>query len=136
MLATPDARAPTDSPEAGDDIKTTIDERVRGYVSPEVQGHIKKASNTLAASIDALQRLFDRKGAFTEQLKALEKGEFPSGVRPFSVSYETPHLDNMHTSIDEVLTIDLANLSFRDAKRKLYAEYLEAQKRLDLQIFG
>ncbi|CAK0833576.1 unnamed protein product [Prorocentrum cordatum] len=117
-----------------DQLANVIEQQLRGYVSPEVQAQIKKTCNSLSAYIDSLQKLIDRQNSYTEQRNSLDQGTFPPGVRPFTLSYESPFLDTMRTSLDESLHIDISDMSIRDAKSKIYGATLAYQKKLDLEV--
>lgn len=107
-------------------------ERNLSSPSGEVKNMIRKTSMPLLATADSIQKISDRLSEFQDQLQMLERDEFPSGVRPFSIAFESPHLDTQMTDGGFTFTVDLAGLSLRDAKKKAFAAHLAVQKRLDL----
>ena len=115
------------------------DQTIRDYIeknftspTPESKVLIRRASLSLLASIEALQRVVERRETYKAQIRSLEENVIPVGVRPFTVSYESPFLDINQTGADFEFHIDLSNRSIREAKQTAYIQHLLIQKRLDV----
>ncbi|CAK0828489.1 unnamed protein product [Prorocentrum cordatum] len=121
---------------AGDDnnLSDLIEKELKDYMNSDLKTSIKKASTTLAAKIESLQKTNARKTKLEAELQSLRGGTIPAGVKPANFGFETDLLDTVtlqDTSYD--IRFD-SGCTIRDAKRKLHIFYLEKCRELDLRV--
>mmetsp|Transcript_51179 Transcript_51179/g.158409 ORF Transcript_51179/g.158409 Transcript_51179/m.158409 type:complete len:566 (-) Transcript_51179:1085-2782(-) len=115
-----------------DQIKAAIEQAEAKHLSPQVEACIKKSAAVLKKKMHSMMRSSNHVQKLNEQIAELANGRIPSGMKPFSLPYES---EFYHQPLGEPLqfacNID-GNTSIAEAKRKVYGEYLSMSARLDL----
>ncbi|CAK0900340.1 unnamed protein product, partial [Prorocentrum cordatum] len=104
-----------------------IEKELKDYINSDLKTSIKKASTTMAAKIESLQRTNNRKLKLAAELQSLGGGSIPASVKPANFGFEADLMDTVtlqDTSYD--LHFD-SGCTIRDAKRNLQIFYLEKQ---------
>ena len=130
-------------PQDVDGVKTGLYDVVRDLVtgeikknrwSAEVQVHVRRKTLELAAKIESLQKTNTRASTIDKELADLQSGRVPKSCRPFSVTFESPLLEEkLGAKTMPALSLD-GDLTLREAKEKAYAYYLTVNKMLDREV--
>lgn len=118
-------------------IKELIEKELSDSFSPELKKEIKKASLTLSAKIDSLQKTNCRIQKLNEEIEMLERNTLPKGCKPVPVSFETPFLDSDTSKTEATYTLTIpAGTTARKSKEIVHMFAQCAMRRIDVEIAG
>ena len=117
------------------ELKKLVDQQLGLAINSNVSKAIKNNTLKLAAKVESLQLTQARLEKDKKEFELLENDRIPQGMKPFSVGFESPILDDTILERPEQFSVTIPQgKTLREALRMLHVSHLKHLKAIDIIV--